>query len=395
LYSPEHNPTLPKINIIETQESYKTQQKGNEMKKQLFRKELAQFQPYVPGKPIEEVKKEYGLTEIEKLASNENQLGPSPLAIEAVRKALDDINLYPESTAVDLKADLAAHLGVKPENLVIGNGGEELLFLIAQTFINEGDEVVVASPSFGIYNTTTSLLGAVVKTVPFKNKTYDFEGFLEAVNENTKLLYICNPNNPTGNIVTEKELDDFLTKLPEDVVVVLDEAYYEYAVVDPDYPNSLKYLESRPNTVILRTFSKASGIAGLRVGYLITSEHIAAEMNKAKLTFNVNRLAQEAARGALKDQQHIARSVELNYKSLDAMKKFFDEEGLDYFESRANFIFIDVKKHSKEVFEALMRKGVIVRPGFFWGWDSWIRVSTGTMAQTERFISCLKEVLKD
>ena len=365
------------------------------MNKQLFRKELAQFQPYVPGKPIEEVKKEYGLTEIEKLASNENQLGPSPLAIEAVRKALDDIYLYPESTAVDLKVDLAAHLGVKTENLVIGNGGEELLFLIAQTFINEGDEVVVASPSFGIYNTTTGLLGAVVKTVPFKNKTYDFESFLEAVNENTKLLYICNPNNPTGNIVTEKELDHFLTKLPEDEVVVLDEAYYEYAVVDPDYPNSLKYLESRPNTVILRTFSKASGIAGLRVGYLITSEHIAAEMNKAKLTFNVNRLAQEAARGALKDQQHIARSVELNYKSLDAMKTFFDEEGLDYFESRANFIFVDVKKHSKEVFEALMRKGVIVRPGFFWGWDSWIRVSTGTMAQTEKFISCLKEVLKD
>jgi histidinol-phosphate aminotransferase len=364
------------------------------MNKQLFRKELEQFKPYVPGKPIEEVKREYGLSEIEKLASNENQLGPSPLAIEAVRNALDDINLYPESTAVELKADLAAHLGVKTENLVVGNGGEELLFLIAQTFINEGDEVIVASPSFGIYNTTTGLMGAKVKTVPFRNKNYDFEGFLEAVNENTKLLYICNPNNPTGNIVTGEDLDGFLARLPEDVVVILDEAYYEYAVVDPDYPDSLKYLKSRPNTVILRTFSKASGIAGLRVGYLIAAEHIAAEMNKVKLTFNVNRLAQEAARGALKDQDHIARSVELNYKSLSAMQAFFDEEGLDYFESRANFIFVDVKKHSKDIFEALMRKGVIVRPGYFWGWDSWIRVSSGTMAQTEKFIRCLKEVLK-
>ncbi|MFA5636063.1 MAG: histidinol-phosphate transaminase [Anaerovoracaceae bacterium] len=363
------------------------------MSRQLFRKELEQFRPYVPGKPIEEVKREYGLAEIEKLASNENQLGPSPLAMEAVSKALGDINFYPESTAVDLKVDLAAHLGVKAENLVVGNGGEELLFLIAQTFINEGDEVVVASPSFGIYNTTTGLLGAKIKTVPFRDRDYDFEGFLEAVNENTKLLYICNPNNPTGNIVTGKDLDAFLHKLPSDVVVILDEAYYEYAVVDPDYPNSLKYLETRPNTVILRTFSKASGIAGLRVGYLITTEEIAGEMNKVKLTFNVNRLAQEAARGALKDQEHTARTVELNYKTLSAMKAFFHEAGLEYIETRANFIFVDVKKHSKEVFEELMKRGIIVRPGYFWGWDNWIRVSSGTMPQTEKFISCLKEVL--
>jgi histidinol-phosphate aminotransferase len=363
------------------------------MKKELFRKELAKFQPYVPGKPIEEVKREYGLEKIVKLASNENQLGPSPLAMEAIIKAVSEINFYPESTAYELKKDLAKDLAVNEDKLVIGNGGEELLQVIAQTFINEGDEAIVASPSFGIYNTTVGLLGGAIHSIPLKGYRYDFDGMLEKVNENTKLFYICSPNNPTGNIATASELAYLFGKLPEDVVVVLDEAYYEFAKANPDYPDSIKLLKERPNTVILRTFSKVSGIAGVRIGYIITSEEIAAGMNKIKLTFDVNRLAQEGARGALKDKAHTRKTVEMTRNSIEMMQDYFDKKGLDHIKSYANFIFVDVKMHSKTAFEELLKRGVIVRPGYFWGWDNWIRVSAGTIEQTQIFIDKLEEIL--
>ncbi|MEL7654757.1 MAG: histidinol-phosphate transaminase [Bacillota bacterium] len=363
------------------------------MSKNLFRKELAKFQPYVPGKPIEEVKREFGLDRIEKLASNENQLGPSPMAIEAIIKAVQEINFYPEATAYELKQELAQDLGIKEENLVIGNGGEELLQVIAQTFINEGDEVIVASPSFGIYNTTVGLLGGVIHSVPFKNNQYDFDGMLDKVNDKTKLLYVCSPNNPTGNIATDKEIRDLLEKLPEDVTLVMDEAYYEFAVFNPEYPDSIKIMNRRENTVILRTFSKVSGIAGVRIGYVITSEKIAAEMNKIKLTFDVNRLAQEAARGALKDKEYTKKTVSLTRASIEMMETWFEKKGLDHIKSYANFVFVDVKLHSKTVFEELMKRGVIIRPGYFWGWDNWIRVSTGTLEQTQFFLDKLDEVI--
>lgn len=363
------------------------------MSKDLFRKELAKFQPYVPGKPIEEVKREYGLSRIEKLASNENQLGPSPLAVEAIIKAAKDINFYPEATAYELKRELAADLGVRDENLVIGNGGEELLQVIAQTFINEGDEVVVASPSFGIYNTTVGLMGGVIHSVPFKNKQYDLDGMLAKVSEKTKLIYICSPNNPTGNIVTKTEMEGLLSRLPEDVTLVMDEAYYEFATANPEYPDSIGLLAKRPNLVILRTFSKVSGIAGVRIGYIITSERIAAEMNKIKLTFDVNRLAQEAARGALKDKEYTKKTVALTRESIEMMEAWFDRMGLDYIRSWSNFVFVDVNRHSKTVFEELMKKGVIVRPGYFWSWDNWIRVSAGTIEQTRFFLDKLEEVI--
>jgi len=230
--------------------------------------------------------------------------------------------------------------------------------------------------------------------VPFRNNGYDMEGMLEKVSDRTKLVYICSPNNPTGNIVTKKELEYLLAKLPEDVTLVMDEAYYEFAVVNPDYPDSIPLLNSRPNLVILRTFSKVSGIAGVRVGYVITSEKIAAEMNKIKLTFDVNRLAQEAARGALKDKEYTKKTVALTRQSIETMEAYFEKKGLDYIKSYANFVFVDVKLHSKTAFEELMKKGVIVRPGFFWGWDNWIRISTGTQEQTQYFLDKLEEVLQ-
>jgi len=363
------------------------------MEKYKFRKELAQFKPYVPGKPIEEVKREYGLEEIEKLASNENQLGPSPMAMQAIIDEVKKINFYPEASAIDLKNALAAKLNVGVENLVIGNGGEDVLMLIAQAFINEGDEVIVASPSFAIYNTSCGLMGGKIVSVPFKGVEYDLEAMAAAVNEKTKLMYICTPNNPTGNIVTKERLEWLLANVPEDLVIVLDEAYYEFAIVNPDYPDSIEIMKKRGNIVVLRTFSKVCGIAGVRVGYGITTPEIAQEMNKIKMTFGVNRLAQAAALGALKDEEHVKKTVELNYKSLGMMTDAFDQMGLTYVPSNANFVWVDVKKHSKDVFQELLEKGVIIRPGFYWGWENWIRVSTGTEAQTQIFIDRLKEVL--
>lgn len=363
------------------------------MNKEPFRKELTDFLPYVPGKPIEEVKREYGLTSIEKLASNENPLGPSPMAVKAVVEAANDINRYPESTAVDLKNELARHLSVSTDNLVIGNGGEELLSIIAQTFINEGDEVITAHPSFGIYSTTAGLMGAKVKAVPLKDGKYDLAEMVLEITEKTKLIYICNPNNPTGNIITANELTSFLDEIPPWPVVILDEAYFEYASISSDYPNGIEYLPVRDNIVVLRTFSKVSGIAGLRVGYLITSKSIATEMNKIKPAFNVSRLAQAAGRAALKDINHIQKTVDINRMSLNMMGKYFDKKSLHYFKSYANFIFVDVKHRSDFVFEELLKRGIVIRPGHFWGWDNWIRISSGTLEQTRKLIDCLEEVL--
>jgi len=366
-----------------------------EMAKSLFRNELASLRPYVPGKPIEEVQKEYGIEEVVKLASNENQLGPSPMAVEAVKKEIENINIYPDPASTELRVELAKLYGLEPDNIVVGNGGEQILQIIAQTFINPGDEIVTADTTFDILGIHVSFLGGKVVTVPLKDFKQDFEGFVKAITERTKLVYVCNPNNPVGNIATKEEVEYLANNVPEDVVIVFDEAYYHFAKVNPDYPETIDILKRRPNTIILRTFSKVTGIAGLRIGFAVTSKEIATEMGKIKGTFNVNRLAQAAALGALKDEEHIKKTVELNYKSLELMEKTFEELGLEYVKSNANFIFVNVGKDSKVVSEELLKRGIVIKAGNIWGWNTWLRVSTGTVEQTEKFLSALKEVLKD
>lgn len=363
------------------------------MSKDLFKKELAKLNPYVPGKPIEEVKKEYGLTDVIKLASNENQLGPSPKAVEAVKNELKNMNIYPDASAMELRKRLAEKYGLDSDNIVVGNGGEQILQVIAQTFINPGDEAIMAKTTFGIYANTVLHMGGVPVKVPLKDYKQDFKGFIENINENTKLIYVCNPNNPLGNIMPKDEIEYLVENVPEDIVLIFDEAYYDYAKVNPDYPETLDILKKRPNTIILRTFSKVTGIAAVRVGFVLTSKEIATEMGKVKGTFNVNRFAQVAALGALEDQEHVDKTVEMNYKSLNMMEKSFDEWNLEYVKSNANFIFVDVDMHSKTVFEELMKRGIIIRPGYLWGWDNWLRVSTGTIEQTEKFLTELKDIL--
>lgn len=362
------------------------------MKKELFRKELAGFQSYVPGKSAEEVQEEYGLTEIAKLASNENQFGPSPKAVEAVCKAASEINYYPDPFAFGLRKALGVKLNVKPENIVVGSGGEEMISIIAHTFLNAGDEVVMADPTFGIYQTTALLLGAKPVSVSYKNCRCDVNGMVNAVTDKTKLFYLCSPNNPTGDILTDEDLDYVFSHVPEDVVIIIDEAYYEFAKENPAYPDSLKRLEKRENVVVLRTFSKVCGLAGVRVGYVITSPVIAGEMGKVKQTFNVNRLAQAAALGALQDEEHIQKTVAGNARSLDMLYEFFTEMQYEYIPSNANFVFVNVHLDSALIFEELQKRGVIVRPGCAWGWKTWLRVSTGTEEQTQMFIRRMREI---
>lgn len=367
---------------------------NDDMSMSLFRNELASIRPYVPGKPIEEVKKEFGIDEIEKLASNENPLGPSPMAMEAIKKEVDNIHIYPDASAMLLRKEIAKEYDLSYDNVVVGNGGEQILSMIAQTFINAGDEAIMAATTFGLYGSSVTHMGGVPIKLPLKNYKHDFEGFIDKITSKTKLIYVCNPNNPVGNIMTKDEITYLVKKVPEDVVIIFDEAYYDYAKINPDYPETLNILKARPNTIILRTFSKVAGIAGVRVGFALTSKEIASEMGKVKGVFNVNRLAQAAAIGALNDKEHIERTVELNYKSMAMMEEYFKEMGLDYIQSNANFIFVNVNMDSKVVFQKLMEKGIIIRPGYLWSWDNWIRVSTGTIEQTEKFLSKLHSLLK-
>lgn len=360
----------------------------------MFRKELEKLSCYVPGKPIEEVMEAYGITKVVKLASNENPLGPSPAAIEAIRNEADKVHLYPDPEARALKRALAEELDVLPEQILFGNGGESTIQLVSASVISPGDEVVVPDPGFSLHEIAAAHMGGVVKRVPLlPNYKMDLEGMLKAITPKTKIVYLTNPNNPTGSLVTKDELEDFAKRIPEDVFLFLDEAYYEFARINPEYPSGLEILKNRPNTIVLRTFAKVCGIAGVRLGYIVSTPETISEVSKSTGVFSVNRLAQVAGLASLKDKEHIEKSVALARASLSRMMDYFDAKGLEYIPAAGNFVFVNVNCDGREVNEALLKKGVIIRPGFLWGWDTWLRVSCGTMEATELFIEALDEVL--
>jgi len=366
------------------------------MTKSIFRNEIAGFQPYVQGKPIEAVRREYGLDRIEKLASNENQFGPSPKAVEAIKEELQEIIFYPESYPFDLMRELSEALGVKQEQLVVGAGGEGLLWQIALTFLNDGDEIVLADPTFDVYRISASVLGGVTVKIPLDGMSYDIDAMISAVNEKTKLFFLCNPNNPTGHIATQEEIDRIVKELPEDVVLVIDEAYYELASVSGDYPrDNIGIINKRPNTLVLRSFSKTYGLAGVRFGYIITSPEIAGKLSLVGPTFKLNRLAIAAARGALRDAEYRDWYAKENAEARDTLLDFYEKKGWTSFPSYTNFVFTDTGLDSKIFFEELQKRGVIVRPGFLWGerWKTWFRISTGTPDQMQYFIDKTEEVL--
>lgn len=355
----------------------------------LFRNALKDLTPYKPGKPIEDVKKEYGLTQVIKLASNENPLGSSPKAKKAIEKALNGLNYYPDGNATALKEAIAKKLGIKPEQIQPSGGSDEMVDLISKTFLNEGDEVILADTTFPRYLSTAKMMGATPVIVPLKDFTYDLEEMRKALTKKTRLIWLCNPNNPTGTMFTEKDLLLFLDNVPKDVVVVYDEAYNEFVTRD-DYPhNSFRFLDQYPNLIIMRTFSKIYGLAALRVGYTLASKEILENIDKVRGPFNVNTLAQVAAIAVLDDDEFLYKSYEVNKTGKEYLYNTFKEMGLWYLPSETNHIFFDSGKDCNEIFVELQKKGIIIRPMY----KTYARVSIGTMEENQKFITALKEVL--
>ena len=364
------------------------------MKKDIFRKELADFRPYIQGKPIEEVAREYGIDRIEKLASNECQFGPSRKAVTAMKAELDLVHFYPEGYPYELIKKLAKRLDVKAENLAVGNGGEGVIWSVAMAFLNEGDEVITMDPSFDIYSVSAALMGAKTIKVPLKDDDFDIDGMIECISAKTKLIYLCTPNNPTGNMASKEDIDRLIKALPDHAVLILDEAYYEFAIKFDGYPDdNIDYLNDMDNLIIIRTFSKVYGIAGIRIGYAVTSPVISEKLNMVRQTFGVNRIAQAGALAALDDDEYVDEVTTRNKEALEYLQAYFDAKLWDYIPSYTNFIWVNMDQDSKLIFEALQQRGVIVRAGFLWGWPTWVRISTGTMDQMEFFTEQMDEVL--
>lgn len=356
--------------------------------------QLERVKNYEPGKPIEELERQYGVRRAIKMASNENPLGPSPMALAAVKRALTRVHRYPDGGCHVLRQKLAKRLGVGPAQLVFGNGSDELLVFAARALAGPGDEIVIADPTFLIYEIAGTAEGARVVRVPVKQFRYDLEGMLRAVTERTKIIFIANPDNPVGTYIPRVRLEPFLRRVPSDVVVVLDEAYHEFAVSHPDYPDSVRLLSEYGNLLVTRTFSKAYGLAGLRVGYGVGRPDLVRTLDKVREPFNVNLLAQEAAVAALDDRRHLERSVRLVRKGGQYLREQAARLGLETVETATNFVLIDLKRPAREIYEKLLRKGVIVRPMTAWGFPEHIRVTVGTDAENHRFVRTLKKILK-
>ena len=349
------------------------------------------IQPYQGGKPIEEVQRELGITDIIKLASNENPLGPSPIAVQAIAESAAQVHLYPDSNAYYLKRDLAQHLGISPELLILGNGSNDVLQLIAEAYIAPGDEVIYAAGAFVVYSLVTKLCDATAVVVPMVNDTHDLSAMATAITDKTKVIFVANPNNPTGTMVTADETAAFMEQVPDDVLVVFDEAYYEY-VARPDYPQTLPYVLEGRNFIITRTFSKIYGLAGLRIGYGIAPPMLVETLNRVRQPFNCSLLGQAAARAALKDTAHVKESQKSNAAGKAFLYKAFDNMGLPYIQTEGNFIMLHVEPSGAEITDALLKQGVIVRPMAGYGYPNTIRVTIGTQQENERFIEALKVV---
>lgn len=352
---------------------------------------LSQIQPYIPGKPINHVQKELGLTHVVKMASNENPIGCSPKATRAVQKWAENMALYPDGSCLDLSIALSLKLGVSQDQLLFGAGSDQIVEMIAQAFLCPGDESIMPFPSFPRYETVTRIMdGNPVEIKLDQNYKVDLSGFIDAITEKTRVIWVCNPNNPTGTIVNTEEQLAFLKKVPENILVVLDEAYYEYAK-DDDYPESLGLLDSFSNIIVLRTFSKAYGLAGLRVGYAVSSPSIIASLNKVRAPFNVNSAAQVAALASLSDDDFLRQSIESNNTGKHFLYKALGELGFEFIPTYANFIMIRLNLNSQHVFHSLLKEGIIVRPGVPFEMPDWIRLTIGTMEENKSFITALRK----
>lgn len=353
---------------------------------------IAHIAPYQPGKPIEELKRELGLEDIVKLASNENPLGCSPKAKAAIQQAIEDVGRYPDGNGFVLKQQISQQFAVNMNQITLGNGSNDILELVARTFVAAGDEVIYSQHAFAVYALATQAVGAVGVEVPAQNYGHDLNAMAQAVTSKTRVIFIANPNNPTGTWFEEATFTQFMHLIPQHVLVVLDEAYVEYF---PQNFNSLKFLSQYPNLLISRTMSKAYGLASLRVGFGMASSEVTNLLNRVRQPFNVSSFALAAAVAALQDTQFIEQSRALNTQGMAQLEQGFSKLGLNWVASRANFILVDLQRNGAQVFEALLKQGVIVRPvGGGYGMPNHIRVSIGLEQENQRFLQVLEQVLQ-
>lgn len=357
------------------------------------RQALQQLIPYSPGKPIWEVQRELGLETVVKLASNENPLGPSVKALDAIRATIGDLHRYPDAHSVDLRGAIADKYELSPDQIIVTNGGDELITLVSEAFLDSGDEIVVPSPTFSEYEFGGTIMQATVKAVPLKDGfQYDADAIIQAVTDRTKIIYLCSPNNPTGTILLRSELQKILDSIPKSVLVVLDTAYRHYVSSD-DYSDGLEYVKAGYPVIVLNTFSKIYGLAGIRVGFGVSSQEIIRSILQVKEPFNVNALAQVAAIAALGDDEHVRLSSQLVQQERQRMYPLLAELGLGYTESMSNFLLIAFNSDAGWIIDELMKQGVIVRAGKAWGLPNHIRVSIGLPSENDSFIEKLREIL--
>jgi histidinol-phosphate aminotransferase len=372
------------------------------------REEIKNLRPYQPGKPVDELAREFGLnaSDIVKLASNENPIGPSRKAIAAMEKEARELTRYPDGNGFDLKQALCQKLTtatvlIKPENITLGNGSSDILDFIVKCFVAKGDDVVFSQHAFAIYGLVTKIQGGECNVVPAKDYGHDLDAMAAAISEKTRLVFVTNPNNPTGTWLTQNDIADFMAKVPDDVVVVLDEAYFEY-VNEAEYCNGMTLLATYSNLVITRTFSKAYGLAALRVGYGISSPEIADLMNRVRPPFNVNSFALAAAIASLNDVEYVAESKAVNDAGMRYLTQSFDALGIPYIPSVGNFISFEIPTmangksvgiNAAEVNEQLLAGGIIIRPIANYEMSSYLRVSIGTQSENETFIAKLTSIL--
>jgi histidinol-phosphate aminotransferase len=353
--------------------------------------------PYPPGKPIDELEREYGVSNIIKLASNENPLGPGSASIEAIKVELTQLSRYPDGNGFVLKQKLADKLNVQQSQITLGNGSNEILEFLARAFVTEENEVIFSEHAFAVYPLVTQAINAKAVVTPAKNWGHDLGAMLHAVTEKTRLVFVANPNNPTGTWLDDAALKNFIGSLPSHVIVAIDEAYFEYAVDSrlnaAGYSSAIQWIDEFPNLVVTRTFSKAYGLAGLRIGYSISHSDVCNLLNRVRQPFNANHLAIVAAAAALDDAQHLERSTQMNADGMRRLIEGFGAMGLDYIPSVGNFICVDVGKDAANVYDALLHEGVIVRPIANYGMPSFLRVTVGLPEENERFLQALKKVL--
>ena len=350
------------------------------------------IKPYVAGKPLEELQREYGIADAIKLASNENPFGPSPMAVEAIYPAVEKLNRYPDAGAYELTQCLAHQFNLTPQSIVLGNGSDDIIALLACTLLRPGDEVVLPRPSFLFYEIALRSAGATPVWVPLKSNAIDLEGMQQKITTKTRLVFLNVPFNPTGSIISKTEFENFISAVPRHIVVVMDEAYIEF-VRDPDCVRSSDYIESGNHIVGLRTFSKAYGLAGLRVGYGLMNAELSELLNRVRQPFNVNSLAQVAATAALKDDNFLQKTIQLVHEELDFLYACLTRLDIEYLPSQANFLMINVGQPADDVFERLLKQGVIVRSMAPYSYPEHIRVNVGLHSENVRFLEALEKVI--